>query len=417
MTPAYEKLHLGARARVFLGDCVETLRQLPEKSVHCVVTSPPYYGLRDYGVPGQIGLEDTLPEYLSRIVEVFTEVHRVLRDDGVLWLNLGDSYAGSWGAQSRGESPLEGGSTLATRQISVAPQRGTKTGSLKRTPGIKRKDLMGVPWRVAFALQDAGWYLRSEVIWHKPNPTTESACDRPSRSHETLFLLSKEPTYYYDAYAVREPAVYGGATVKSPASWDTEPGTHGTIHRFGRAQRKVTDYVQSDTRAQRTVWTIPTQPFAGGHFAAYPEDLVRPCILSGSSAHGCCSVCGNPAKRLVDKKRVATRTGDTTKATGKRFTDGNRDPGRHISIQSSQGWEPTCKCKSEVVPCTVLDPFSGAGTTGLVSLKSWRNYIGIELNEQYVRLSRDRLDAELPPTFFDALDTVAEATEQEAVHA
>jgi hypothetical protein len=190
--------------RILQGDCRDVLKTLPDESVHCVVTSPPYWGLRDYGVAGHIGLEQTLVDHLDVLAAVFSEVRRVLRNDGTLWLNYGDAYAGSWGAQSRGE-PSQDLSTLSGGQIYAAP-KGTHTGSGKRTPGLKPKDLMGLPWRFAFALQDAGWWLRSDIIWHKPNPMPESITDRPTKSHEYIFLLAKSERYYYDAAAIAEEA-------------------------------------------------------------------------------------------------------------------------------------------------------------------------------------------------------------------
>ncbi len=198
--------------KILVGDVRKMLATIEDGSINCVVTSPPYFGLRDYGVDGQIGMEETPAKFVGIMVDVFREVHRVLKSDGTLWLNLGDSYARSWGAQSRpngndAKSTLGGGSMLSARQIEAHP-KSTHTGSLKNTPGLKPKDLMGIPWRVAFALQDDGWYLRQDIIWHKPNPMPESVQDRCTKAHEYLFMLSKSARYHYDAEAIKEPGYW-----------------------------------------------------------------------------------------------------------------------------------------------------------------------------------------------------------------
>ena len=319
------------RAALYVGDCLAVLARFPDRVVQCCVTSPPYWGLRDYGVEGQLGLEPTPEEYVSALVAVFREVRRVLRDDGTLWLNLGDSYAGSWGAQSRGDDypgSLQGGSMLSARQIQAHPKR-TGTGSLKRTPGLKNKDLVDIPWRVAFALQADGWWLRSDVIWRKPNPMPESVTDRPTKAHEYVFLLAKSETYFYDADAVREPH-----TMKPQRRLKQRASARDAAM---RADKKYY-YALRDTpgvegnprgRNRRYVWSIATRPFKGAHFATFPPALVEPCILAGS------------------------RPGDV-----------------------------------------VLDPFNGAGTTGLVAVQHGRRYVGVELNEAYARLTLDRWRAE-----------------------
>lgn len=206
------------------GDALTLLQQMPDESVQCCITSPPYWGLRDYGMEGQLGMERTPEEYIVRLCAVFSEVRRVLSGDGTLWLNLGDSYAGSWGAQSRGNttgertSTLQGSSMLSARQIAQHPHLEGGTGSLKRTPGIKTKDLVGIPWMVAFALRADGWYLRSDIIWSKPNPMPESVTDRPTKAHEYLFLLSNGQRYYYDSDAIKEPAIYADDDRKARAN-------------------------------------------------------------------------------------------------------------------------------------------------------------------------------------------------------
>jgi len=299
------------------GDCLGLLREMPAGSVRCCVTSPPYWGLRDYGHGGQIGLEPTPEEYVARLVEVFREVRRVLADDGTLWLNLGDSYVGTSGAGTRVDHTNTGGA--GTRSTSARPA-GMRPGA---DNPLKAKDLVGIPWRVAFALQADGWYLRSDIIWAKPNPMPESVTDRPTKAHEYLFLLSKSARYYYDAAAISEPSV-------------DPPGVSrgGALARFGRDEKLIAANahrgdkipVSDGSRNRRTVWTVPTQPFAEAHFAVMPEALVEPCILAGSAP------------------------GDT-----------------------------------------VLDPFAGSGTVGVVALRYGRRFIGCELNAEYAQMARRRV--------------------------
>jgi DNA modification methylase len=318
---------------ILTGDVIEMLQTIPDRSVRCCVTSPPYWGLRDYGVQGQIGLEDTPEKYVAKMVEVFEEVSRVLTDDGTLWLNLGDSYAASG---------MGGGGA----------KQSTNTGSRikghKAPDGLKPKDLIGMPWRVAFALQAAGWWLRSDIVWAKPNPMPESVTDRPTRSHEYIFLITKSARYYYDADAIKELAT--SETTKMPDGWDTATGSHGTIHRNGHEKGKPSTDKQSGhgrrhagfndryasmskeeqssfMRNKRDVWIVPSQPFSEAHFATFPENLIKPCILAG------------------------TAPGDT-----------------------------------------VLDPFFGSGTTGVVAQSMGRKYVGIELNPEYVKIAEKRLD-------------------------
>lgn len=331
--------------QIINADALAGLAQIPDKSVHCVVTSPPYWGLRDYGVEGQIGLETTPEAFVARLVEVFREVRRVLRKDGVLFLNLGDSYAGSWGAQSRGnetgesKSTLSGASMLSARQIKAHP-KGTLTGSLKNTPGLKPKDLVGIPWMVAFALRADGWWLRQEIIWHKPNPMPESVTDRCTKAHEHIFLLSKSERYFFDANAIREAAVAtsitsmdGGPQRKSDGS-NANNGRnfrqrgHERAHEGfnGRWDAMPKSEQQAYGRNKRSVWSIATTPYGEAHFATFPEELPEICIKAGCPAGG-----------------------------------------------------------------TVLDPFGGAGTTGLVADKLGRNAILIELNPEYAAMAERRI--------------------------
>ena len=253
--------------KIINGDCLVTLKQIPDQSIHCCVTSPPYWGLRDYGVPGQLGLEKTPEEYTAKMVEIFREVRRVLRDDGTLWLNLGDSYASDTKG-SGGHNPKQDSNV------------GSWTGTIKLNHGIKPKDLVGIPWRVAFALQADGWYLRSDIIWHKPNPMPESVTDRPTKAHEYIFLMSKSERYYYDGESIKERATglsmsfNGSKTIKSGANGDRNDG----------GRNKVGLVVQSINK--RTVWTVPTHPYPEAHFATFPPDLIKPCIKAGCPEEG-----------------------------------------------------------------------------------------------------------------------------------
>jgi DNA modification methylase len=274
---------LNLSAEVIVGDNRETLKRLPEQSVQTVITSPPYWGLRDYGEGDQIGLESTPDEFVEQLCLVFDEVWRVLKDDGTLWLNLGDSYFGSWGNYG-GENRGKG----TQRQIvsgSHAPQQAYKELTKWRPPtagkvdGIKPKDLVGIPWRVAFALQARGWYLRSDIIWHKPNPMPESVTDRPTKSHEYVFLLTKSPRYYYDHEAIREPvkeANKGQVSVRARTA-------SGPLGGENQHNMEIREYDEIKGANKRTVWTVNTKPYKDAHFATYPPELIEPCILAGSA--------------------------------------------------------------------------------------------------------------------------------------
>jgi len=249
------------------GDCIQSLKSLPEGIVNTCVTSPPYYGLRDYGEQGQVGLEQTPEEYVQKLVEVFREVKRVLRDDGTLWLNLGDSYSGS------GKGPAGNlGKTHNEREMTHSHVSG------KVPDGLKPKDLIGIPWMVAIALRNDGWYLRQDIIWHKPNPMPESVTDRCTKSHEYIFLLSKSKTYYYDAESIKEP-------VKQ--DWGTRDRTNGKYHNAGTGLNPHTGLQKSYEKAnKRSVWSVTTKPFHGAHFATFPPDLIEPCVIAGSPEGG-----------------------------------------------------------------------------------------------------------------------------------
>jgi len=249
------------------GDCIQSLKSLPEGIVNTCITSPPYYGLRDYGEQGQVGLEETPEEYVQKLVEVFREVKRVLRDDGTLWLNLGDSYSGS------GKGPAGNlGKTHNEREMTHTHVSG------KVPNGLKPKDLIGIPWMVAIALRNDGWYLRQDIIWHKPNPMPESVTDRCTKSHEYIFLLSKSKTYYYDAESIKEP-------VKQ--DWGTRDRTNGKYHNAGTGLNPHTGLQKSYEKAnKRSVWSVTTKPFHGAHFATFPPDLIEPCVIAGSPEGG-----------------------------------------------------------------------------------------------------------------------------------
>lgn len=306
--------------RILVGDCIDMMRTLSDKSVHTCVTSPPYFGLRDYGVDGQIGLEETPGEFIARLVEVFREVRRVLRDDGTAWVNMGDSYASDskWGGSTGG------------KHVKALHGEGS-IGRTRTRTGLPDKNLMGMPWRLAFALQDDGWILRQDIIWHKPNPMPESTRDRCTKAHEYIFLLSKSRRYRCDMEAIREQAVGGQSESamqfgRDGASADhVIPGQSFAQHRQDR--ERATD-ASGETRNKRSVWAVPTQGFKGAHFATFPPDLIRPCILAGAPRGG-----------------------------------------------------------------IVLDPFGGAGTTAVVAMQEGRKSVLCELNPDYAAMAERRIAA------------------------
>ena len=256
--------------KIIQGDCIDVLKGLPDAIVNTCITSPPYFGLRDYGVDGQIGLEETPDSYVQKLVEVFREVRRVLRDDGTLWLNLGDSYFNTQNSNRNGLDGSLGGNVRG----------GGEYKTQKRSSGhlpLKPKDLIGIPWRVAFALQADGWYLRQDIIWHKPNPMPESVTDRCTKSHEYIFLLSKSARYYYDYEAVKEETGREGG----------KPRVFGAKEQEGTMRNDVgMRFVDDGTRNKRSVWTVATKPFSEAHFATFPEELISPCVLAGSPEGG-----------------------------------------------------------------------------------------------------------------------------------
>jgi DNA modification methylase len=290
----------------YVGDCRDLLRELPDGCVQTCVTSPPYYGLRDYGVDGQIGLEATPKAYVDEMVKVFEEVRRVLRDDGTLWLNLGDSYAGSRSGP-QGESGEMAGRAVVDHRGMLSKTKGfdPKSGvpgfndapHRQRLPGLKRKDLIGIPWMVAFALRDAGWWLRMDIVWHKPNPMPESVVDRPTKSHEYVFLLAKSESYFYDKDAISEIA------------------SHGDHPRNGVAARAD----DQSPGNKRSVWTVATQSYAEAHFATFPPKLIEPCILAGS----------RPGDLVLDPFFGSGTTGKVAEDNGRLWLGFDLNPAYH----------------------------------------------------------------------------------------
>jgi DNA modification methylase len=380
-----------ASHRIIQGDCIEGLRTLPDASVHCCVTSPPYWGLRDYGHDGQIGLESTPEAYVARMVEVFREVRRVLRDDGTCWVNLGDSYAAN-AATSKKIGESHRGSDTPTLNQPHQCRVSVRGGEWR----IKAKDLVGIPWRVAFALQADGWWLRQDIIWHKPNPMPESVRDRCTKAHEYVFLLTKSERYYYDAEAVSEASSTFGRQGRGDA---LQPKAQAVAATGFRNDPGLKDNFDRPTRNRRSVWTVTTKPYSGAHFAVMPADLVEPCIRAGCPEQ-CCSMCGAGYERITAKqKRFESGSGRSGNAIeGKQdlaASDTNSTPdirmGPVVSVQTL-GWAPACDCAaSGTMPGTVLDPFAGSGTTLAVAAELGRSGIGCELNPEYIELAEQRI--------------------------
>jgi len=374
------------------GDVLESLRDLPDNSVHCVVTSPPYWGLRDYGHDGQIGLEETPEDYVAEIVKVFSEIRRVLRDDGNCWLNLGDSYASAGGSHgSRSDNQTGVGASR------VHASGGGDKCARKPPSGNKPKYLIGIPWRVAFALQADGWWLRQDIIWSKPNPMPESVRDRCTKSHEYVFLLTQSQRNFYDAEAIKVEASV--ATMErnkhkfNGAFKGQFSGTPGEERwQEGRAIEKP-QFAADGLANRRSVWTITTKPFRGAHFATMPPDLAETCIKAGTSKGGCCPYCGSPWQRVTERTKLTRkRPNDYVKRTGEAGTGTSCANSVAGVAVKTLGWSQTCKCEQhEPVPCVVLDPFTGSGTTLYVAEQLGRDSIGIELNPEYLDIAEKRL--------------------------
>ncbi len=376
--------------RVLVGDVLDRLGDLVDGSVHCVVTSPPYWGLRDYGVEGQIGLEPTIEGHLDRMVAVFEAVRCVLRDDGTCWVNLGDAYAS-------GNRPAYDVTSPNIRN------RGAIGLARPTTPaGLKPKDLVGPPWRIAFALQAAGWYLRQDIVWHKPNPMPESVRDRCTKAHEYIFLLTKRPRYFYDAEAIREP-VTGNAHSRgdglNPKALEQAPGSGVKQNAdFSAATAGLVS-----RRNARSAWTIPSEPLPDSHFATFPRALPERCIKAGTSERGCCPACGAPWVRIVERGAARGSWHDHRDdlVLGQRDESNDFKGGgfyRNYVGPRTTGWAASCACAAgEPRPCTVLDPFAGSGTTLLVAEQLGRDSIGIELNPGYAAMAERRIAGALRP--------------------
>jgi len=380
--------------KIYNMDCLEGLKQLPDNSINCCVTSPPYWGLRDYGVEGQIGLEKTPEEYVAKMVEIFREVRRVLRKDGTLWLNLGDTYNGT---------------KIGNTETKKNPRVVSDSFIKKSAPNVKVKDLIGIPWMVAFALRADGWYLRQDIIWHKPNPMPESVKDRCTKAHEYIFLLSKSRKYYYDHEAIKEPAAYDGrkdTLMKGSLKYEkgVVPGqVEHSMAAKGHERWKKNERGEY-VRNKRSVWTIPTKPFKEAHFAVFPPDLIKPCILAGTSPRAC-EICGAPWERVVEREPMEIKRSGRGVALGnygKTAASGTMTkPATSVTI----GWQPTCTCQNEGKGrCIVLDPFMGSGTTGMVAAMHQRNFIGFELNPEYCKMAERRIEPYLmQQTIFELL--------------
>lgn len=303
---------------IICGDSLEVLKTLTDETIDCCVTSPPYYGLRDYGKEGQIGLEESPEEYIEKLVRVFREVKRVLKDDGTLWLNIGDSYAGNSNGGTKLQGNPEFNKNRPSRELTSLPKKSVPNS-------CKPKDLIGIPWTLAFALRDDGWYLRQDIIWHKPNPMPESVKDRCVKSHEYIFLFSKKPRYFFDYKAIQEESKCYGKDKRSGKGRISYDGkrTDGGVEKT-KAQQSFVSI--TGRRNKRDVWSVTTKALKEAHFATFPEKLIEPCILAGSRRGG-----------------------------------------------------------------VILDPFFGAGTTGLVAVRHGREYVGIELNEEYIDIAKKRL--------------------------
>lgn len=434
--------------QILEGDARARLADLADGSVHTVVTSPPYFGLRDYGTgeweggdpacehrgsprqsgsstlagnghgggkplspylqaqtspmgsvctrcgatraDRQIGLEATPDEFVAALVGVFREVRRVLRDDGTAWLNLGDSFATRWASRrdDGGRAGFGPGEDRARHHAAPA--------------GFKSKDLIGIPWMVAFALRADGWYLRADVVWAKPNPMPESVTDRPTRSHEFIFLLSKSPSYFYDAEAIREPD--RGVAAGNGFAGRQDHRLSGGLAVGGTKER----WTPGGGRNKRDVWTVTTKPYKGAHFATFPPDLIEPCVLAGAPERAC-AACGAPWERVVERGESSWAERKAAGATWGNVENADSGGGTQRVVHGegvshdlyraparTVGFEPSCGCDAGVVPGVVLDPFSGAGTTGLVALRRGRSFVGLELNPAYAEMARERIRDDAP---------------------
>lgn len=383
------------RNTVHIGDARQMAARLAANSVQSIVTSPPYYGLRSYldaahpHKPLEMGSEPTLDAFVAEMVALFAALRPALRDDGTLWLNLGDSYANLGGAGRQGNGQR-------------ADRTFTAEGLPKRGESLGEKQLMGVPWRVALALQSDGWVLRSDIVWSKPNPMPESVRDRPTRSHEYLFLLTKRPRYYYDAEAISED-VTGGTHPKGPKNAPPKSLQHADARAGVKNNASFTAAIPDvvSRRNKRSVWTVTPAAFPGAHFATFPPDLVRPCILAGTSEKGACAACGAPWRRVVEREsswseRKATGATAGNIGVSETYQNGVHGEVRHHYLGGGEsktlGWEPSCDCgTTETRPCLALDPFNGSGTVAYVATELGRDWLGFDLDERAIAWTAGRL--------------------------
>lgn len=468
---------------IAVADTRAAMAKLPADSVHCAVTSPPYWGLRDYGVAGQIGLESSIADWIRAMLEVTAAVHRVLRPDGTFWVNMGDAYA--QGGRGPGGPAWDAGHN--SNREARAAQKTMGDASRRPPAGVKHKDLLGLPWELAFAMRAQGWYLRGDIIWSKKNPMPESIRDRPTKAHEYLFLFAKSEVYFYDNEAVREP--YAPASLARRAFADTNVGDRRSGHQPGTKMKPPEQdhaYLGSNPggRNLRDVWSINSERFKEKHFATFPTKLVEPCLLAGTSEKGVCPACGAPWRRFLVKgapdidRQVAAGGDDAGEYHGtSEKHDGaapfrqSQNPSRGVKdpqnasevkarilagmrVTKATVWRPTCGCSPrptpreivddatltypdeprcadprcghfrdshgrdqsfcghckcrcfragdpyEPIPATVLDPFSGAATTGIVATRLGRRYLGCELSPKYAEISRRRLEEDLQKRTF-----------------
>jgi len=366
---------------------------LAAKSVHTIVTSPPYYGLRNYNVDGQIGLEVTPDEYIANLVAVFSECKRILRDDGTLWVNIGDSYNGSAPNQS-GQNGYNDGRENRDKRYS--------TGGVN---GLKPKDLIGIPWMLAFALRADGWYLRQDIIWAKPNPMPESVKDRCTKSHEYIFLLSKSAKYYYDNEAVKEP-VSDVSMKRAEYGWNCDrPSTkNGSMGGEGIHTEKMgSRFVDPAGRNKRDVWTVTTKPYKGAHYATFNPELIKPCILAGAP-ETCCAECGAPYERVAEVISKPDRDNQEVRENRVGVIPGRDKASRMNSknmesiVYEHKGYQPTCDCNAGTSSGIVFDPFVGSGTTVATAIQLGRKGIGLDLSLTYLcENAKDRIKAEMLP--------------------
>jgi DNA modification methylase len=446
----FTKVQKGEKDYAILqGSCLELMRGLPENSIQTVITSPPYFGLRNYGTDpqiwggskecehdwgvtqprrlrtehdvknpesiqlhntganhglpttstcvkcgawrGELGLEPTPELFVEHLVWIFREVRRILREDGTVWLNIADSYWAGKGQSGQGDSGYQEERESLNRGHHQIAGKGLTRPQDGRHSTIKPKDLCLVPQRLAIALQADGWYVRSEVIWSKRNCMPESVTDRPTRSHEQIWLLTKSRNYYYDIDAIREPhAETSLKRIERPLTLSSNVEGRA-INTEGETDMKR--FCHPAGANCRTVWHMSTTQFRGKHYAGYPLDLPKRCILAGTSAHGRCAECGTPWRR--DTETVSLERFDLDPADPRyrpsRYDVKYKNVGMRYSQVTDKGWAKDCDCATDaVLPCLVLDPFNGSGTTGLVALQNGRSYIGLELNPEYVQMTKER---------------------------